>query len=583
MKHTRKTIRFAAKFAACFFALFFSLGALFVVFADTTTPEDVSYPVPTPLSECGLIYNLQYERVLFQQKADVPIYPASFAKVMSALLAYEYRRDLGTNIAVTVTSDDDLSVGGLGLEADEITDYDALLSAMVVGSANDAANVLARVIDGSIPAFVEHMNRRAGELGCTDTVFQNPTGLHAGGAQTTLNDMAKICAKAYEINDYMQTASLLRYEFAPTNKHDKVRILTTSNLLLNPRTDLGYYVKGAMGINHGSTPQSGNCVCSVRETGGAINLILVSGGYRTESKQNTALLDAKEMFDYAEKAFEIATVLKDESVIQEVPVRLSDTQDHILLIAANRITALLPVGFNAVTDIEQRVFLTEEVLEAPIVEGTAFGSLELYYKGELIGQTELVAQHSLARSASLAIVSSVENFLQHPIVRMILFILAALLIVILVVCVILLIIHQRKKSGLTAAQRRAKRRLENELIKKEKARQEEYIQSERAKNLRRFQKHMQKRRLEKEKRRMEQEEEARRERERARRAQARARTQAAPPASSQTRPNAARPSGPVRPAAPRRTDLSRPAEGCEAPIRPAAPQRRQRPSKNEEE
>ncbi|MBR6529975.1 MAG: hypothetical protein IKT43_00980 [Clostridia bacterium] len=466
--------RFSARSAAVFLALFLLLAPLN---AYALSADDTSYPPPTPLSECAIIYNLQYETVLFEKNADLPIYPASFAKVMTAILCYEYRATLGTNVPITILSEDDLSVNGIGLQVDEVVDFDTLLSAMVIGSANDAATVLARVVSGSVSEFVNRMNERASELGCTETLFCNPTGLHNGAAQTTLSDIKKICARAYEINDYMQTASLLRFEVPITNKSDKVRVLTNSNLLLNPRTDLGYYVKGAMGINHGYTPESGYCVSSVLDAGGAINLVLVAGGYKDENKNNSALLDAKEMFDFAKKAFEVTTVLKKESVIREVEVRLSDSHDHVLLIAGSNVNALLPVGYNAVTDIEQRIFLREEVLTAPIVEGTSYGSLELYYKGEYIGQTELVAQRSLTQSTSLALLDSVESFLRLPLVRMILIIIALAILGFLAVCVILLIIQHRRKSGMTLKEKRAQKRLEKELIQKEKARQEEYFET----------------------------------------------------------------------------------------------------------
>ena len=472
MQKTARENRFAVRVAAGLLALVFLFFLAPTAFASG---EESIYPEPSINSDAALVYNLQYDKVLFNQNADNPIYPASFAKVMTAILCYEHRQTLGTSVKVTVTEEDDLTVNGLGLLVEEEFDFDTLLSAMVVGSSNDAAMVLARTVGGTVSDFVNRMNEKAKELGCENTHFANPTGLHNGSAQTTLSDMAKICKAAYSINDYMQTSSLLRFEIPATNKSEKTRVVTNSNLLLNPRTDLGYYVKDAMGINHGYTPQSGYCLASVRDTKGAINLVLVSGGYKNEEKQNSALLDAMALFSYAEKAFEITTVLKRETVMREVPVRLSDTQDHILLIAGSDVSSLLPVGFNRVTDIEQRIFLTEKVLEAPIVEGTSYGSVEIYFKGELIGSAELLAQRSLSRSTSLALLSSVEEFLQLPVVRLILIIVACVVAAFLILCCILLAVQNRKKSGLTPQQRRAKKKMEKELLWKEKVRQQEYF------------------------------------------------------------------------------------------------------------
>ncbi|MBQ2730653.1 MAG: serine hydrolase [Clostridia bacterium] len=552
MQAKNRAKRLAARIVAGLLALLFLL--MLVPFVRAEGTDETVYPAPSVTSNAALVYNLQYDKVLFAQNDSAPIYPASFAKVMTALLCYEHRQTLGTSVKITVTEEDDLTVNGLGLVVDEELDFDTLLSAMVVGSSNDAAMVLARKVGGTVADFVNRMNEKAAELGCENTHFANPTGLHNGSAQTTLSDVAKICKAAYSINDYMQTSSLLRFEIPATNKNEKVRVVTNSNLLLNPRTDLGYYVKDAMGINHGYTPQSGYCVASVRDTKGAINLVLVSGGYKNEAKQNGALLDAMSLFSYAEKAFEITTVLKRESVMREVPVRLSDTQDHVLLIAGSDVSALLPVGFNRVTDIEERLFLTEEVLEAPIVEGTSYGSVEIYFKGELVGSAELLAQRSLARSTSLALLNSVEEFLRLPVVRLILIILACVVAAFLVLCCILLAVQNRKKSGLTPQQRRAKKKLEKELLWKEKVRQQEYFRV---------------RRKERKIRRDEAIEDFRRARERHLKAQEEALRRAEQRAKTAQRPS-------QRPAPQNRTTANtannpRPAAGCETrPVQKAA-------------
>ncbi len=553
MNQRRKTGRFAARVAAFPLALLCLFCTALPAFA---TVEETNYPLPTPLSNNAILYNLQFDKVLYEQNSDALIYPASFAKIMTAVLCYEYRADTGSNPQITVTAEDDLSVNGLGLVVDETLDFDTLLSAMVIGSSNDAAMVLARAVGGSVQEFVQMMNDKAASLGCENTVFCNPTGLHNGAAQTSLSDMVKICAHAYKINDYIQTSSALRFEVPATNKYDKVRVVTNSNLLLNSRSDLGYYVKDTMGINHGYTPQSGYCLATVRETDGAINLALVSGGYKDENKKNSALLDAKELLTYAEKAYEIATVLEKDNVIREVPVRLSDAQDHVLLVAGSSVSTLLPVGFNSVTDISQRVFLTEEELTAPIVEGTSYGSVDLYYKDQLIGSTELVAQRSLAKSEPLALLDAVENFLRLPVVRTILIITAAVIVFFLLLCIVLLFIQQRKKSGLTPKERRERRKLEKELLWKEKLRQQEYFRAQSAARNRRMAEITSELRAAREEHLKRQAAERKREQERARRAAA---NRAGAPSLSAGRP------------------VPRPAEGCER--RPAQAKPRTAPPK----
>lgn len=559
---------FCARGAVLLLALLLLAASVTPLSVYAEPQEEVLYPAPSTASTYAAIYNLQYDKFLYEKGVDQLIYPASFAKVMSAILFYEYRAEVARPSDVTIRSDDALSLNGIGLKADEVIPFDDLLAASVIGSANDATAVLARVVAGSEAEFVARMNERARELGAQSTNFCNPTGLHNGAAHTTLSDMAKICKHAYEINDYMQTASLLRYELAPTNKTQKARVVTSTNLLLSRNTELGYYVEGAMGINHGYTPESGYCACSVRESDGAINLVLVSGGRKTETKQSTALLDAKALFSYAEKAFFLETVIRKESVILEAPVLLSDTQDHVLLVAGDDVTALLPAGFNAVTDLEKRTFLSAETLSAPIVEGTSYGTLELYYKGELLGSCELLAQRSIARSTSLYLLQSIEEFLKLSVVRLVLFLLIAAIAVFLLLCLIILLYQRRKKSGLTHKQRKEKRQAERELLKKEQARRREYYRKTRAKNYKKYlawqKRREQKREQRREQERLAAERAARRQTQAT--AQARRTTPAQPRTAPQRRPSREPAKGTGKPTAPKKKPhdpsvIPAPAEG----------------------
>ncbi len=475
-----KFVKIAARVVAFFLALLFLLGAFLYVFADE---EKEAVPLPTPLSKNVLLYNLQYGKVLYEKDSKEKIFPASFAKIMTVILAYEHLADLGTSPTVTAENVSSLP-NGISMEEGEIFRFEDLLAALVVGSSNNTAALLARAISGTEEDFVRRMNERAKELGCVATNFTNPTGLHDDNAYTTLSDVAKICAAAYKINDYMTLSSTTYLELPPTNLRDKPYRVYGSNLLHYNRTDrgYGYYVEGAMGINSGMTFESGYCTASVRETAGAINLVLVSGGYKETSEEAeyiSSYLDAKELFEYAERAFHITTILKKESIIKEIPVTLSDTHDHVLLVTNSDISSILPVDFNPETDIEQRVYLTSETLEAPVMKDTSLGTLELYYEGTLIGSTELVTQRGLSRSTSLALANSVQNFLRLPAVRITLIVLAIVIVSFLLICIILLIIQKQKKNGLSFAEWREKRRRERELIWKEKVRQRDYFRESR--------------------------------------------------------------------------------------------------------
>lgn len=472
MKHRFLGSKFVVKHTAIFVALALFLSPFAVTAADEVLHSAVAAPELN--SARAAVFNLDYGVFLLDKGKDETIYPASYAKIMTALLCFEYLREVGAPADVTITAEDDISAGGLRLAVGEVIPYKDLLYALAIGSSNDAAQVLARVVGGSVTDFVAAMDRRAAELGAVNTHFCNPTGLHNGAAYTTLSDQAKICAQAYKINDYMQAATQIRYVVAATNLSQE-RTVTNANYIINPRTDLGYHIKDALGINFGYTAETGYCLSTVCESDdGAVNLILLSGAGKNEAGQNMAFLDAKSLYNYADDGFLLTEILKQGSVVREVPVRLSAGQDHVLLVAGSAVTALLPIQIDPKTDVETRVFLNAETLDAPIVEGTSYGSAELYFEGHFAGSTELIAQRSVSRSTSLYVLSAVEDFLSQPLVRFILLLCAAAIALLLAVCLIFLFAQRRRKDGLTRAQRKALKAKQRVLLDTEKERVRAY-------------------------------------------------------------------------------------------------------------
>ena len=466
MKNKIRVFPLAARLTAGLFALLFVF-----CFLPRVRAAGSVYEPPQISTAHALIRNLDYDLTLYDKAGADLVYPAGFAKIMSAILFYEYLNNVVSPAPVTVLSSDDLSGGGIGLKADEVLEYTDLLNAFVVGSANDAGMVLARVVGGSVPLFVEKMNERAKELGAQNTHFENPTGLHNANARTTLADMFLICKSAYRIDAYMKASSLSLFDVPATNLTDKTRRLRNQNQLVINRASNTYYVKGTMGINLGYTAESGYCLCSVKEENGVANLLLLSGGSRDSSGENLTLTDAKTLFEYVGKAFTVETVLEKNAVVKEMPVALSSNQDHVLLVAASDVKAILPVGYNGQTDLENRITLSAETLSAPIVEGTSYGVCEIYYQGERIGSTELVAQQSVARSTSLFLLSGIENFLQLPAVRVVLIVLLILLLLLLVACLILITVQRWRQTGLSAKERRAIKQKQKALVRAEKNRQ----------------------------------------------------------------------------------------------------------------
>lgn len=234
-------------------------------------------------------------RVIFEKNADKAMYPASTTKILTALLALELG-DLEQTCtvsqeAVTFYEDD---VTNIDLRAGEELSLRDLLYAALVKSANDAANVIAENIGGSINNFVNLMNQRAYELGCTSTSFANAHGLHNDYHYTTARDMAIIAMAAMKNETFRDMVATTSYTIPATNIM-RARNISTSNQMMIPSTSERtnkYYYPEIIGVKTGSLSTAANCFVGAAERDGLelISVVFYSGN-RTRWADTIKLMD----------------------------------------------------------------------------------------------------------------------------------------------------------------------------------------------------------------------------------------------------------------------------------------------------
>ena len=178
-----------------------------------------------------------YDEVLYDKAGEEKAYPASITKVMTALLVMEAidagQMTADTMITASETSQQGLSIYGStqNIKPGETMSVKDLLYCLLVPSANEAANILAEAVDGSVEEFVAHMNRKAGELGCQGTHFANPHGLHNDDHYTTALDLAHIVKAAMEYDLFRQIVYTSVYETAATNMSAPRTFYNTNGLI----------------------------------------------------------------------------------------------------------------------------------------------------------------------------------------------------------------------------------------------------------------------------------------------------------------------------------------------------------------
>ena len=152
---------------------------------------------PEVQSPSVILMEMSTGTVLYEKNSDERNYPASITKIMTTLLALE-NSDL--NEVVTFSDDAINNTEGSGIYRDygEQMTMEQCLYAVMLNSANECAYAVAEHVGGTVENFVDMMNAKAKELGCTNTHFANPHGLQDENHYTTAHDMALIAQAAYQ-------------------------------------------------------------------------------------------------------------------------------------------------------------------------------------------------------------------------------------------------------------------------------------------------------------------------------------------------------------------------------------------------
>ena len=266
--------------------------------AALALPGGAVYAMPIRTAnaqESIYLINAVTGEVLLDQNSGQQRCVASLTKMMTALLLLESGKDLNETITVPASLTEEFqnirSKNGstILLAAGEQLRRIDLLYALLVCSANDAASVIAWDVAGSIPAFVQQMNARAAQLGCTGTRFSCPHGLYDDGNVSNAQDMAKIAIACAQYELYRQIADTLQYEIPATNLH-AARSIRSTNKMLNPENSC--YRAYIHGMKTGFTTKAGRCYVTAAQQGDSIyGLVILGSDLKNIYAEAAAILD----------------------------------------------------------------------------------------------------------------------------------------------------------------------------------------------------------------------------------------------------------------------------------------------------
>lgn len=380
--------------------------------------------------------------VVAQKNIDERLYPASLTKIVTAMVTLENVKDVSVKTKMSQAAYD-ASVGTgaqvAGITVGEELSVDTLLYLTMVHSACDACEVLAEFVGGTKENFVKMMNDWVKKVGCNDTNFTNPSGLHDDNHYTTARDMSKITLAALKNANFVKYSTTTEYEY-------KGYTLPHTNLMLHPGY-VTYYYEYAQGIKTGSTEQAEYNVIVKASKDGYNYLTIVMKSPQQKIKNQSYLtkcsfVDAKSLFEWAFDSLKYTTIVAKDEVIGEVSVENGKDADTVALVAANDTNVIVPVGLDksaVIIEIQEK----PSSLQAPVTKGQKVCSANIIYGDEVIASVPLVAAKTVELSTFLKVINAIKAFFGLTVVKVILVI--AFLAIVLYVYIFFKSLNKKKK------------------------------------------------------------------------------------------------------------------------------------------
>ncbi len=357
-------------------------------FANTDISSDYSYAsasvsnnsnIPTTYSPACILMDASLGKILYNKNANSKMYPASTTKIMTAILALE--KCSLTDVA-TASHNAIFSIpygySHANIQEGEELTIEQLLNVLLIPSANDAAVVLAEHIAGSVEAFADMMNSKAKELGCLNTHFVNPNGIHNENHYTTAYDLALMGKYAMEFETFRNIVSKTRCSLPKNDKYGiEERFFNTTNDLIKENyssSPTNYYYKYATGAKTGYTDAAKNCIVATATKDDISLIAVVLHDGSTDDGLSQRALDCKSLFEYGFNNFSRKQIASKGTVAHQITVK-GATQDtaKLDLLYSEDIFALVPNDYD-LSSLDKNIKLTEDI-SAPISENTNLGTI----------------------------------------------------------------------------------------------------------------------------------------------------------------------------------------------------------------
>lgn len=376
-----------------FFIIFFSTFLFFKNISYGENLQEINL-----YSESCILIEANTGTILYGKNENEKMFPASTTKILTAIIAIE-KCNLDDAVIVQKSAISSIPAGYSSAylsEGEQVTVRD-LLQVFLIHSANEAGYVLAEHISGSVSNFADLMNSKSKEIGCTNSNFVNPSGIHNENHYTTAEDLAKIASYCMKNKTFRSIVSMKKCTIAPTNKSDS-RTYKNTNDLINPSSK--YYTPECIGIKTGYTSEAKNCLVAGFTKNGLNLISIVLGAPTIQGISSTRCVDSITLCKYGYSNYEMKKFATKGETISSIDIKNGSKETRTLDLILENDVKLLSKGDSSESNLNISL---KENLHAPIKANDIVGTATYTSCGTKV-TVNLLASHDVKETIIIKLI-----------------------------------------------------------------------------------------------------------------------------------------------------------------------------------
>ena len=332
-------------------------------------------------SKSAILMEYDSGEILYSKDEAKHLPIASMVKMMTILIALEELQEGNVTLDTKITTTENASsMGGSQVFLDPYVDYtfEDLLKSVIMASANDASVALAEYFNGNEKAFTNRMNKRAKELGMTDTHYVNCTGLPAPEQYSSAKDTAIVLREILKHDIYHKYSTIWMDEL--THPSERKTELVNTNRLIR-------YYQGCDGGKTGSTNEAGCCLGASAKRGDMRLISVIVGAENSKTRFN----ESATLFNYGFSNFESQKLVDSDVAIANVQVA-KGKQENVDVFAETSFAAVIKKGDKSGYD---TILDVKTTISAPTHVGDKVGEVTVTKDGNVIKKIPIIVKEEI--------------------------------------------------------------------------------------------------------------------------------------------------------------------------------------------